>query len=57
MFSRMKKPARRDPKLSRPPVALDRGALERVSAGHQVVDPLAASWRVFRPDDIASSDD
>lgn len=53
----MKKPARRDPKLSRPPVALDRAALERVSAGHSTMEPVVAGFRVFQPDDIASSDD
>jgi hypothetical protein len=57
MVCSMKKPARRDPKLSRPPVALDRAALERVSAGHSTMEPVAAGFRVFQPDDIASSDD
>jgi hypothetical protein len=57
MVRGMKKPMRRDPKLSRLPVALDRVALERVSAGHKTVDPMAAGFRVFQPDDIASSDD
>jgi hypothetical protein len=51
----MKKPARRDPK--RPLVPLDRAALERVSAGHASVDPIAGTFQVYQPDDIASSKD
>jgi hypothetical protein len=53
----MKKQARRDARPSRPPVALDRAALERITAGHKAIDPLAGSFRAFQPDDIASSDD
>jgi len=53
----MKKTARRDAKPSRPPVALDLAALERITAGHRVVDPLAGEFRGFQPAGIASSDD
>jgi hypothetical protein len=57
MLRVMKKPVRRDPKPSRPLVPLDRAALERVSAGHGIVDPIAGTLQAYRPDDIASSND
>jgi hypothetical protein len=37
--------------------ALDRSALERVSAGHNVVDPMAGFFQNFQPDTGASSGD
>ncbi len=50
MVRSMKKPARRDQKPSRPLVPLDRSVLERVSAGHSTMEPVAAGFRVFQPD-------
>jgi hypothetical protein len=46
----MKKPARRDQKLSRPLVPLDRSVLERVTAGLKTLDPIAAGYRMSQPD-------
>jgi len=50
----VKKPARRDatPVRLQP---LDRAALERVSAGHTQVDPMAGLFQNFQPDGSGGS--
>jgi hypothetical protein len=45
----MKKPTRRDARPGLPLQALDRQALERVSAGHKSVDPMAGMFQNFQP--------
>jgi len=53
----MKKPTRRDAKPGLPLQALDRQALERVSAGHKTVDSMAGMFQNFQPDSGSASGD
>lgn len=44
----MKKPVRRDATPARLPQPLDRSALERVTAGHKTVEPIAGVFQNFQ---------